>query len=54
MSPWKASAEFERQSSNAPARELIKGVFVGLGISIVLFALGVMGVLYMVEKGWIN
>lgn len=54
MSPWKASAEFERQSSNDPARELIKGVFVGLGISIVLFALGVMGVLYMVEKGWIN
>lgn len=53
MNAWKASAEFEKQS-NTPAMELIKGVFVALGISIVLFAIGVLGVLVMVEKGWIN
>lgn len=53
MNAWKASADFERPS-NEPANTLIKGVFIALGISLVLFILGTMGVLWLVDNGWIN
>lgn len=53
MNAWKASAELERSSPEL-TKHLIKGILIALGISIILFTIGVIGVLKLVEMGLID
>jgi len=51
MKQWKVSAE---KSSPKLTNHLIKGIVIAFGLSIALFAIGVIIVLWMVETGLID